>query len=84
MLKEVDTQTNRLVYALADTSYGECCIDDVTASHAKANDAIVHFGHSCFSTEAQESDTKQIVYVLPTAPSDETEWLEQVRSSIQE
>ena len=51
-----------LVYAIADTSYGECCIDDVTASHAKANDMIVHFGHSCFSTK---SFGKPIVYVLP-------------------
>ena len=61
-------------------SYGECCIDDVTASHAKANDLIVHFGHSCFSTETSGSDTKQIVYVIPAvapaAESSKREWLD--------
>jgi diphthamide biosynthesis enzyme Dph1/Dph2-like protein len=61
-----------LVYALADTSYGECCIDDVTASHASANDMIVHFGHTCFSTKGNiiaahagsEKNVKQLLYVL--------------------
>jgi len=48
-------------------SYGECCVDDVTASHAKANDAIVHFGHTCFSVESQ---SKQIVYVLHSTPNE--------------
>ena len=46
------------------SSYGECCIDDVTASHAEANDLIIHFGHCCLSTEF-ESTFKQIIYVLP-------------------
>jgi len=45
-------------------SYAECCIDDVTASHAAANDCIVHFGHSCFSSQNQ---TKTTIYVVPKA-----------------
>jgi len=32
-------------------SYAECCIDDVTASHAQRNDLIVKFGHSCLTTK---------------------------------
>ena len=68
LLRQSDPQTmNRLVYALADTSYGECCIDDVTASHAANNDCIVHFGHTCLSSDnrSQTNTTKQVFYVLP-------------------
>ena len=68
LLRQADPQTmNRLVYALADTSYGECCIDDVTASHAANNDCIVHFGHTCLSSDNRNNATKQIFYVLPRA-----------------
>ena len=62
------------------SAYGECCIDDVTASHASANDLIVHFGHSCLSTdqsmevvtaESKNRDSKKkqknIVYMFPNA-----------------
>ena len=62
------------------SAYGECCIDDVTASHASANDLIVHFGHSCLSTDQSmevvtaeskdrnaEKKQKNIVYMLPNA-----------------
>ncbi|GAM25381.1 hypothetical protein SAMD00019534_085560 [Acytostelium subglobosum LB1] len=36
------------VFILGDTSYGNCCVDEVTASHLKA-DFIIHYGHSCLS-----------------------------------
>ena len=53
-------------------SYAECCLDDVTASHAVANDMIVHFGHSCFSTEGNSIEgvntegncSKHVVYII--------------------
>ena len=53
-------------------SYAECCLDDVTASHAVANDMIVHFGHSCFSTEGNTIEgvstegncSKNVIYVV--------------------
>eukprot|EP01129_Flabellula_baltica_P014530 TRINITY_DN6977_c0_g1_i1.p1 TRINITY_DN6977_c0_g1~~TRINITY_DN6977_c0_g1_i1.p1 ORF type:complete len:472 (-),score=112.21 TRINITY_DN6977_c0_g1_i1:411-1826(-) len=35
-------------FVLADTSYGECCVDEVAASHYSA-EFIVHFGRSCLS-----------------------------------
>ncbi|CAG0880054.1 unnamed protein product [Cyprideis torosa] len=38
-------------YVLADTSYGNCCVDKVAASHVSA-DAIIHFGYSCLSETA--------------------------------
>ena len=31
---------------LGDTSYGECCVDEVAAAHTEA-DAVVHYGRSC-------------------------------------
>ena len=61
-------------YFVAISSYGECCIDDVTASHAKANDAIVHFGHCCLSTETETPGVqKKIIYVLPSLTREEIE-----------
>ena len=52
-------------------SYAECCLDDVTASHAAANDMLVHFGHCCFSSEGKTiegvssngSCSKSVLYV---------------------
>uniref|UniRef100_T2M719 2-(3-amino-3-carboxypropyl)histidine synthase subunit 2 n=1 Tax=Hydra vulgaris TaxID=6087 RepID=T2M719_HYDVU len=40
--------TSNKFYVLADTSYGNCCVDEVAASHIQA-DAIIHYGHSCLS-----------------------------------
>ncbi|KAI1723323.1 putative diphthamide synthesis protein domain-containing protein [Ditylenchus destructor] len=36
------------VYVLGDTSYRNCCIDDVAAEHANC-DSLVHFGDACLS-----------------------------------
>lgn len=36
------------VYVMADTMYGNCCVDEVGASHANA-DCVIHYGHTCFS-----------------------------------
>ena len=36
------------LFVLGDTSFGSCCVDEVTAEHYGA-DLIVHFGHSCLS-----------------------------------
>ena len=33
---------------LGDTSYGECCVDEVAAQHLNA-DAVIHFGHTCLT-----------------------------------
>ena len=42
------TKTPPTLYILADTSYGSCCVDQVTASHVQA-EAVVHYGHTCLS-----------------------------------
>ncbi|KAJ8735243.1 hypothetical protein PYW07_006863 [Mythimna separata] len=36
------------LYILGDTSYASCCVDSVAAMHVQG-DAIVHYGHTCFS-----------------------------------
>jgi len=36
------------VFVLGDTSYGDCCVDEVGAEHYGA-DCVVHFGYSCQS-----------------------------------
>lgn len=36
------------VFILGDTSFGECCVDEVAASHLNA-DGVVHFGHTCLT-----------------------------------
>ncbi|CAM9731812.1 unnamed protein product, partial [Choristocarpus tenellus] len=33
-----------LIFVTGDTSYGSCCVDEVSAQHLKA-DAIVHYAH---------------------------------------
>lgn len=40
------------VFILGDTSYGSCCVDEVTAQHYNA-DAIIHYGRSCLSQPAK-------------------------------
>lgn len=37
------TATPPLIFVTGDTSYGSCCVDEVSAQHLKA-DAIVHYG----------------------------------------
>lgn len=70
------TRKSTLIFGSVENefrSYAECCVDDVTASHAKRNDAIVKFGHSCFTMKqshlsafstGSETYQKLIVYVI--------------------
>ncbi|GAB2300274.1 hypothetical protein Dimus_034309 [Dionaea muscipula] len=36
------------LYVMADTTYGNCCVDEVGAAHVHA-DCVVHYGHTCLS-----------------------------------
>ncbi|PWN21812.1 hypothetical protein BCV69DRAFT_281737 [Microstroma glucosiphilum] len=47
-------------YILADTSYGNCCVDEVAAQHVEA-DVVVHYGHACLSPTAR----LPVIYVFP-------------------
>lgn len=39
-------------YVLADTSYGKCCVDEVTAQHIYA-DSLIHYGQACLSSNSR-------------------------------
>ncbi|XP_046961290.1 2-(3-amino-3-carboxypropyl)histidine synthase subunit 2 [Vanessa cardui] len=46
--EEIKTRTNVDLYILGDTSYASCCVDSVAVMHVKG-DAVIHYGHSCFT-----------------------------------
>lgn len=46
-LREIDERDVGL-YVMADTTYGNCCVDEVGASHINA-DCVIHYGQTCFS-----------------------------------
>ena len=45
-LNELNEQTPREVWILADTAYSACCVDEVAAEHVHG-DVVVHFGDAC-------------------------------------
>ncbi|CAN8065523.1 unnamed protein product [Agarophyton chilense] len=47
-------------FLLGDTSYGECCVDEVAAQHL-ACDLVVHYGSACLSP----TRTLPVLYVFP-------------------
>lgn len=49
-----------LVFVLGDTSYGECCVDEVAAQHLNA-DVVVHYGNACLSP----TRALPVMYVFP-------------------
>ncbi|CAI9728870.1 2-3-amino-3-carboxypropylhistidine synthase subunit 2-like [Octopus vulgaris] len=44
----LDGNVSGKVFVLGDTSYGSCCVDEVSAQHYTA-DSIIHFGYTCLS-----------------------------------
>ncbi|CEH18268.1 Diphthamide biosynthesis protein [Ceraceosorus bombacis] len=59
--KQLDWQGR--LYVAADTSYGNCCVDEVTAQHVDA-DLVVHYGHACLSPTRR----LPVIYVFPKLP----------------
>lgn len=53
--------TGKLIYVSVDTTYSNCCVDEISARHVGA-DAIVHYGHSCLSP-----CTSTVLFVHPKA-----------------
>ena len=47
------------VAILGDTSYGECCVDEVAAEHVGA-DSVIHYGHTCM-TPTQVGPPTQLI-----------------------
>ncbi|XP_059058385.1 2-(3-amino-3-carboxypropyl)histidine synthase subunit 2 [Achroia grisella] len=46
--EEIKKRVGVDLYILGDTSYASCCVDTVAAMHVQGN-AVVHYGHTCFS-----------------------------------
>ncbi|XP_077303000.1 diphthamide biosynthesis 2 [Arctopsyche grandis] len=46
--ERVKQLTTKQIYIAVDTTYSNCCIDEISAKHVEA-DAIVHYGHACLS-----------------------------------
>ena len=36
------------LFILGDTTYGECCVDEIAAEHI-SSDGVIHFGHTCLT-----------------------------------
>ena len=70
-------------YVLGDTSYAECCVDDVNASHAKNNQLIVKFGPACLSTASKSKlSDKEYIYVMAPASPDCFQKLKWIQSEL--
>ena len=67
------------LYILADTSYGNCCVDEVAAEHVDA-DLVVHFGHACLSLTAR----LPAIYVFHRLPINSKDCVEQIAIKLQE
>lgn len=55
-----DQERSFFYFILGDTSYGECCVDEVAAEHLDA-DLVVHYGHACLSP----TRSLPVLYVFP-------------------
>jgi diphthamide biosynthesis protein 2 len=56
---------NDELFIMADTSYGNCCVDEVAAEHVDA-DLVIHFGHACLSLTSR----LPVIYVFHKLPID--------------
>ncbi|XP_038075027.1 2-(3-amino-3-carboxypropyl)histidine synthase subunit 2-like isoform X2 [Patiria miniata] len=66
IVKFLQQETDALVFILADTSYGSCCVDEIAAQHANA-DSIIHFGRACLSPTSR----LPVLYIFGQRPIDE-------------
>jgi len=65
------------VFILGDTTFGSCCVDEVAAAHMNA-DAVVHFGHHCFS----KARNLPVLYVYTKLPCDLESLEEEIKSKL--
>ena len=69
---------NKSIYIIGDTSYGQCCCDEVTAMHLDS-DMIVRVGSSCFTR-----NSKTPIYFLYSNLSFTSEEVSIVKEKIKE
>lgn len=58
--KGTESSTAFFYFILGDTSYGECCVDEVAAQHLSA-DIVVHYGNTCLSP----TSSLPVLYIIP-------------------
>ena len=46
--EELKRTSNTSFAVLGDTSYGECCVDEIAAEHF-GSDGVIHYGNSCLA-----------------------------------
>ncbi|KAH9489805.1 Diphthamide biosynthesis protein 2 [Bulinus truncatus] len=64
------------VFILGDTSYGSCCVDEISGQHYGAS-CIIHYGHACLSLTSK----LPVLYVLPKLFIDIDECVSQVKQT---
>lgn len=75
-----DTGLSILYFILGDTSYGECCVDEVAAQHLSAN-LVVHYGHTCLSP----TRTLPVLFIFPKCrPQSSEQVIANVRNAVKE
>lgn len=81
ILKRTKTNGEEIpeLYILADTSYGNCCVDEVAAERIDA-DLVVHFGHACLSLTSR----LPAIYVFHRLPINTTYCVEQMITRLKE
>ncbi|KAL7415443.1 putative diphthamide synthesis protein-domain-containing protein [Mrakia frigida] len=52
-------------FVLADTTYGSCCVDALSALHI-CSDFLVHYGHACLTRSSDPA--LRLRYVFPSLP----------------
>lgn len=57
---DIGSSIDILYFILGDTSYGECCVDEVASEHLNA-DIVVHYGNACLSPTRH----LPVIYVFP-------------------
>lgn len=67
----IEMKSGTEIYILGDTSYGSCCIDEVTAEHVGA-DSLIHFGRACLT---HHNRRLPVLYIYENLPVDKDAFL---------
>ena len=74
MVKDLIYFLNR-VAILGDTSYGDCCVDEVAAEHL-SSDGVIHFGNTCLTP----TQRLPVLFIFTRNTVDLAELAEKVKS----
>ena len=77
--EELKRTSNTSFAVLGDTSYGECCVDEIAAEHF-GSDGVIHYGNSCLAP-TQRLPVLHIFTCLPIDVSDLLDKLNSIRDT---